>query len=36
MIEYISGEKILFGGDHDKESLYFGPTIIEIQNLKVN
>ena len=34
MIEFISGEKILFGGDHDKESLYFGPTIIEIQNSK--
>ena len=34
MIEFISGEKILFGGDHDRESLYFGPTIIEIQNSK--
>ena len=34
MIEFISGEKILFGGDHDADSLYFGPTIIEIKNSK--
>lgn len=32
MLSLIKGSKLIYGGDHQRDSKYFGPTVLEIEN----